>query len=52
MQKLGHTVAEGELDQVDANGNGIVDFPEFLAIMARKMKDRDTEEELKEAFKV
>lgn len=29
-----------------------VDFPEFLSLMARKMKDTDTEEELVEAFKV
>ncbi|GLU18398.1 hypothetical protein SLE2022_347020 [Rubroshorea leprosula] len=29
-----------------------MDFPEFLNLMARKMKDTDSEEELKEAFKV
>ena len=28
------------------------DFPEFLTMMARKMKDTDSEEELKEAFRV
>ena len=33
-------------------GNGTIDFPEFLTMMARKMKDTDTEEELKEAFRV
>merc|ERR1711970_1216464 len=33
-------------------GNGTIDFPEFLSLMARKMKDTDTEEELIEAFKV
>ena len=38
--------------QVDADGNGTIDFPEFLSLMARKMKDTDTEEELIEAFKV
>jgi len=32
--------------------DGTVDFPEFLSLMARKMKDTDTEEELIEAFKV
>ena len=36
----------------DADGNGTIDFPEFLSLMARKMKDTDTEEELIEAFKV
>ena len=32
----------GELDmshKVDADGNGTIDFPEFLSLMARKMKD-------------
>jgi len=38
--------------QVDVDGNGTIDFPEFLSLMARKMKDTDSEEELKEAFKV
>lgn len=38
--------------QIDADGNGTVDFPEFLTMMARKMKDTDSEEEILEAFKV
>lgn len=38
--------------QVDADGNGTIDFPEFLTLMARKMKDTDSEEEILEAFKV
>ncbi len=29
------------LVQVDADGNGTIDFPEFLNLMARKMKVRD-----------
>jgi len=37
---------------VDADGNGTIDFPEFLTMMARKMKDTDSAEEIKEAFKV
>ena len=40
------------INEVDADGNGTIDFPEFLTMMARKMKDTDSEEELKEAFKV
>ncbi len=32
-------------------GNGTIDFPEFLTMMARKMKDTDSEEEIKEAFR-
>lgn len=38
--------------KVDADGNNSIDFPEFLTMMARKMKDTDSEEEIMEAFKV
>lgn len=34
------------------SGSGTIDFPEFLTMMARKMRDSDTEEELREAFRV
>ena len=40
------------INEVDADGNGTIDFPEFLVMMARKMKDTDSEEEIKEAFRV
>ena len=40
------------INVVDADGNGTVAFPEFLSLMARKIKDADTDEELIEAFKV
>merc|ERR1711948_74961 len=40
------------INEVDADGNGTIDFPEFLSLMARKMKDTDTVEEIIEAFKV
>ncbi len=33
-------------------GNGTIDFTEFLTLMSKKMKDTDTEEEIKEAFRV
>ena len=33
------------------SGNGTIDFDEFLTMMAKKMKDNDTEEEMKEAFR-
>ena len=55
MRSLGQNPTEAELqdmiNEVDADGNGTIDFPEFLSLMARKMKDTDTEEELVEAFK-
>ena len=56
MRSLGQNPTEAELqdmiNEVDVDGNGTIDFPEFLSLMARKMKDTDTEEELIEAFKV
>ncbi|XP_035825997.1 neo-calmodulin-like [Aplysia californica] len=56
MRSLGQNPTEAELqdmiNEVDADGNGTIDFPEFLTMMARKMKDADTEEELKESFRV
>ncbi|KAG6506705.1 calmodulin-like [Zingiber officinale] len=56
MRSLGQNPTEAELrdmiSEVDADQNGTIDFPEFLNLMARKMKDADSEEELMEAFKV
>ena len=56
MRSLGQNPTEAELqdmiNEVDADGNGTIDFPEFLTMMARKMKDTDSEEEIIEAFKV
>jgi len=33
-------------------GHGTINFPEFLTMMARKMIDTDSEEEIYEAFRV
>jgi calmodulin len=56
MRSLGQNPTEAELrdmiNEVDADGNGTIDFPEFLTMMARKMRDTDSEEEIREAFKV
>ena len=57
MESLGHTPTAAELqdminDHYIMNGNGTIDFTEFLSLMARKLKETDTEEEPMEAFKV
>jgi calmodulin len=56
MKNLGQSPTDAELtdmiNEVDVDGNGNIDFKEFLTLMARKMRDTDTEEELIEAFKV
>ena len=61
MQLLGQSPTETELqdmiNEVDDDGNGTIDFTEFLNMMARKMQDTDSDDDeynmaLKEAFKV
>ena len=37
---------------LNCSGNGTIDFDEFLDMMAKKMKETDSEEELREAFRV
>ncbi|KAL2463754.1 Calmodulin-like protein 11 [Forsythia ovata] len=43
---------EDIINEVDSDGNGTIEFPEFLNLMASQIKENDAEEELKEAFKV
>ena len=56
MRSVGQSPTESELadmiNEIDADGNGTIDFPEFLTMMARKVKDTESEEEILEAFKV
>lgn len=40
------------INEIDSDGTGIIDFPEFVNVMSRKMKDTDEEKEITEAFKV
>ena len=40
------------INEVDADGSGTIDFPEFLKMMANKIKDENSEEEIREAFQV
>lgn len=56
MRSLGQRPTETELrdmvNEVDQDGNGTIEFNEFLQMMSKKMKGADGEEELREAFRV
>ncbi|PKI32635.1 calmodulin-like [Punica granatum] len=39
------------ISEVDADGNGMIEFAEFLNLMANKIKETEAEEGLKEAFR-
>jgi len=56
MRFLGQDPTEAEvqdmINEVDADGNGIIDYSESLTLMERKMKNTDSEKEILEAFKV
>ena len=40
------------MKQVDTDGSGTVEFEEFKNLMKAKIKDRDSEEELRRAFRI
>ena len=40
------------INEVDSDGSGSIEFPEFLAMMARKVFEMSAEEEIREAFHV
>ncbi|XP_069344449.1 calmodulin-1-like [Eulemur rufifrons] len=56
VRSLGPNPTEAALQdmigEVDAGGNDTIDFPEYLTMMARKMKDTDSEEEICEVSRV
>ena len=56
MKSLGQNPTNAELEsminEVDIDGNGEIDFDEFLNMMSVKMGETDVIEEIKEAFMV
>mmetsp|Transcript_31193 Transcript_31193/g.30624 ORF Transcript_31193/g.30624 Transcript_31193/m.30624 type:complete len:100 (+) Transcript_31193:167-466(+) len=40
------------INEVDVDGNGTVEFAEFVILMTNKVKEMTRDEEIKEAFKV
>eukprot|EP00937_MAST-01D_sp_MAST-1D-sp2_P004005 g4005.t1 len=56
LASLGEVPEESELaamvKEVDSDGSGSIDFLEFLTMMARKMKDKDSDQEIKACFKL
>lgn len=56
LRALGQNPTEAEihemLNEADIDMNGNIEFPEFVSMMAKKIKDIDVEEELIEAFRV
>lgn len=56
MRSLGQKPTRAQLDamvhEIDADGDGAIDFPEFLTMMLRKMNEGDPEKELRDVFMV
>jgi len=56
VDKFGIKVTPKDVDdmfkEADVTGSGKIGFPEFMSMMARRMKQADTQEELLEAFRV
>eukprot|EP00112_Aurelia_sp_Birch-Aquarium-sp1_P015199 Seg335.5 transcript_id=Seg335.5/GoldUCD/mRNA.D3Y31 product=Calmodulin protein_id=Seg335.5/GoldUCD/D3Y31 len=56
MRSLGQSPTEKEvatmIKEVDVDGNGEIDFSEFVQMMKTQMKNRDMNKELMEAFQV
>ncbi|CAK5045218.1 unnamed protein product [Meloidogyne enterolobii] len=56
MKSLGHSPTDQELQEmvreIDEDGNGSIELNEFVKMMSRKVKESESEKELREAFQV
>lgn len=56
MHSLGHAPTDQELvdmvNEIDEDGNGSIEFDEFVTMMSRKVMDSESDKELQEAFQV
>ncbi|KAL3874519.1 hypothetical protein ACJMK2_037525 [Sinanodonta woodiana] len=56
MKSVGQNPSEAELqdmvNEIDTDGNGIIEVNDFIIMMGKKMKEADTEEEIKDVFNI
>ncbi|CAO0793241.1 unnamed protein product [Mucor circinelloides] len=56
MRSLNMSPTESELkdmiNEVDGNGNGSIEFDEFVAMLSRKRRELESQEEILETFRV
>eukprot|EP00090_Calanus_glacialis_P039089 TRINITY_DN68073_c0_g1_i1.p1 TRINITY_DN68073_c0_g1~~TRINITY_DN68073_c0_g1_i1.p1 ORF type:complete len:161 (-),score=57.91 TRINITY_DN68073_c0_g1_i1:42-485(-) len=56
LRSLGQNPSEEELakmiQELLIDGQGTLEFPDFLKMMAKRMKDKESDQELRDAFRV
>ena len=56
MRSLGQSPTQAEIldmaSEIDADGDGMIDFYEFVMLMSRQMRDVDSKEAIVDAFKI